>query len=205
MTGSLESLLRHPDLWRGRSGPAAPVGVVPTGRPDFDGALPGGGWPQGALVEVLVGRAGIGEVSLLLPGLARLAREGRPSVWVDPPYVPYAPALAEDGLDLTRLLVVRAAADALWAAEQALRSGLCGAVLAWPGETAVDDRALRRLQLAAEEGRALGVLFRSERHAGAPSPARLRLLLEPAGQGLAVRLLKCRGRGPSGRFVVPLG
>ncbi len=173
---------------------------------DLDGALPGGGWPQGALVEVLTGHAGIGEVSLLLPALAHLSRQGRPSAWVDPPHVPYAPALVGGGLDLGRLLVVRAAAgDALWAAEQSLRSGLCGAVLAWPLENAVDDRALRRLQLAAEEGRTLAILFRSDRQAGAPSPARLRLLLEPAGQALAVRLLKCRGRSPSGRFLVPLG
>lgn len=157
-------------------------------------------------MEVLTGQAGIGEVSLLLPALAHLARQGRPSAWVDPPYVPYAPALAGSGLDLHRLLVVQATAEeALWAVEQALRSGLCGAVLAWPREATVDDRALRRLQLAAEEGRTLGILFRSDRHAGTPSPARLRLLLEPVGQGLAVRLLKCRGRGPSGRIVVSPG
>ncbi|MCU0935121.1 MAG: translesion DNA synthesis-associated protein ImuA [Gammaproteobacteria bacterium] len=204
MTGSLEGLLRHPDLWRGHDRLVAPAAVVPAGWPDLDGALPGGGWPQGALVELLSGRSGIGEVSLLLPALAHLAREGRPSAWIAPPHVPYAPALAGSGLDLARLVVVQAEArEALWAAEQALRSGLCGAVLAWPRESSLDERALRRLQLAAEEGRSLAILFRSDRCAGVPSPARLRLLLEPAGQGLAVRLLKCRGRGPSGPFLVP--
>ena len=51
------------------------------------------------------------------------------------------------------MLVIRprAGLDMLWAMEQALRSGACGAVLGWTG--AADDQALRRLKLAAEEGR----------------------------------------------------
>ena len=134
----------------------------------------------------------------------RLVGQGRRTAWVDPPHVPYAPALMGGGLDLSRLLVVRAAGDVFWAAEQVLRSGACGAVLAWPRERPADDRTLRRLQLAAEEGRTLGIVFRSQSHADRPSPARLRLLLEPSRQGLAVRLLKCRGRGPSGSLLVPV-
>lgn len=204
MTGALDSLLQRPDLWRGYQGPAVSVAVVPTGWQGLDQALPGGGWPQEGLVEILARHAGIGEVSLLLPALARLVGQGRRTAWVNPPHVPYAPALMGGGLDLSRLLVVRAAGDVFWAAEQILRSGLCGTVLAWPRERPADDRTLRRLQLAAEEGRTLGILFRSHCHADVPSPARLRLLLEPSGQGLAVRLLKCRGRGPSGSLLVPV-
>ena len=56
-------------------------------------------------------------------------------------------------------------------------------------------RALRRLQLAAEAGRAWGLLFRSPRAAASPPPAALRLRLEAAGDGLAVRILKRRGGG----------
>jgi cell division inhibitor SulA/protein ImuA len=109
--------------------------------------------------------------------------------------VPYAPALAAAGLALKRLLVARtqAADDAWWAAEQALRSGACGTVLAWL--RAPDERRMRRLQLAAETGRAWGVLFRPGCAAQERSPAALRLRLVPAASGLAVYVLKRRG-GP---------
>jgi hypothetical protein len=61
----------------------------------------------------------------------------------------------------------------------------------------LDDRALRRLKLAAEEGGSLGVLFRPLRCARDPSPAALRLALEPcAGGGLDVVVLKGRGCTP---------
>lgn len=194
----LEQLLRHPAVWQGRGGATATLPVVSTGFGVLDEALPGGGWPCGALTEVLATRQGIGELSLLVPALAALAREGRWLVWVDPPYVPYPPALTSRGVDPARLLMVRAGAaeEGLWAAEQALRSGVCGAVLVWPREDRADGRSLRRLQLAAEAGRTWGLLFRSARYAREPSPAPVRVLLEAAAPGVAVSLLKCRGRGP---------
>ena len=70
---------------------------------------------------------------------------------------------------------------------------LAGA-LAWLPR--VSPRAVRRLQLAAEQGRALGVLYRSQRFANEASPAMLRLLLEPlAGgrHGARISLIKSRG------------
>ena len=79
------------------------------------------------------------------------------------------------------------ARDALWATEQCLRAGCLSAVLCWPQK--VDDRALRRLQVAAESGQALAFAFRDARVAAQPSPAALRLQFE-AGQ---LRVLKCRG------------
>jgi cell division inhibitor SulA/protein ImuA len=59
---------------------------------------------------------------------------------------------------------------------------------------------MRRLQLAAETGRAWGVLFRPACAAQERSPAALRLRLEPVVNGLAVYILKRRG-GPVGRPV----
>jgi hypothetical protein len=197
---ALEQILRHPAVWRGDRGVGGPRDVVPTGFAALDAALPGGGWPRGALLEVLAARQGIGELSLLVPALGALSREGRRLAWVDPPYVPYAPALTSRGIDLEGVLLVRTdlGEEGLWAAEQALRSGACGAVLAWPRESLVDGRALRRLQLAAESGSSWGVLFRPARRAAEPSPAPVRVLLEPGLSGVVVSLLKCRGRGPAG-------
>src|SRR5450756_2972254 len=52
---------------------------------------------------------------------------------------------------------------------------------------------MRRLQLAAESGRAWGVLFRSASAAQERSTASLRLRLEATANGLAVHILKRRG------------
>ena len=61
----------------------------------------------------------------------------------------------------------------------------------------VSPRAIRRLQLAAEQGRALGVLFRSQQFAHLASPAMLRVALdpvkEPGRHGARVTLIKSRG------------
>ncbi len=200
MRKTLQALLARPDLWLGdgRANVPGPE-TVPTGFAALDALLPGGGWPAGALTEVLLSGEGIGELRLLMPALARLCRQDRWIAWVNPPNIPYAPALAAAGLDLSRILVVRAGTsrDRLWAFEQCLRSGACLAALGWPGEC--DDRALRRLQLAAAKGGALGLLFRPERAAAHPSPAALRLRLARSSRSLTVELLK--GRGGAGRSV----
>jgi len=138
-------------------------------------------------------------VQLFLPALVRAQNvdtEVPWLVWIAPPYEPYAPALAQAGVDLSRFLVVRppTATEALWAAEQALSSGVCAAVLLWLRGT--DDRWLRRLKLAAETGGALGVLFRPERHRFESSPASLRLLLTRAEPGCRLELLKVQGGRP---------
>jgi hypothetical protein len=192
---SLESVLQHPAIWRGNQRAQTAEDALPTGFAALDELLPGGGWPRGALTELLLGRQGIGELRLLMPALARLSEADGWLAWVAPPYVPYAAALAAVGIDLKRLVVAKplSEADAWWTAEQALRSGACGALLAWL--RAADERRMRRLQLAAETGHSWGVLFRHARAAQDRSPAALRLLLEPAANGLAVTILKRRG-GP---------
>ena len=121
-------------------------------------------------------------------------RTGRWCTWVSPPHEPHAPGLEAHGIAIDRMLIVRSHLP-LWAHEQALKSGGCDMALAWLPR--VSPRAIRRLQLAAEQGRALGVLFRSLQFAQIPSPAMLRLLFEPvkeAGRhGARVTLLKSRG------------
>ena len=174
--------------------------VVSTGFSALDARLSGGGWPRGALTEVLMPQHGIGALRLLMPALARLSQEeDRWICWVAPPYIPYAPALVGGGVDLSRVLLVHPDAhqDGLWAVEQSLRSGTCSAVLAWP--TLDDSTALRRLQLAAEAGDALGFLFRPRRLAEQPSPAALRIQLQPEpGNALSVSIIKHRGGRASG-------
>jgi hypothetical protein len=126
---------------------------------------------------------GIGALRLVLPALARLSREGRWIIWVAPPHGPYPPALLGHGLDLSRVLVVdlpedesRTRVQALWAYEQALRFGDCGAALLWLD--ALSNLRLRRLQIAAEAGSTWGLVFRPASRAAQPSPAPLRLEIE---------------------------
>lgn len=187
----LARLLEHPAIWRGRSAVRAPRGL-PTGFAELDERLPGKGWPRTGLIEILVSRFGSGELYLLLPALAALTRAAtaRWCVWVAPPLIPFAPALASRGVALDRVAVV-GGTRSLWAFEQTLGSGACDAVLAWARQP--KPRDIRRLQLAAERGRTLGVLFRPRRAAREASTAVLRLSLEPLAAGVRITLLKGRG------------
>jgi hypothetical protein len=185
----LVRLLEHPAIWRG-AGVGQRSGLS-TGFAALDEQLPGKGWPRSGLIEILVARFGSGELSLLVPALAALTRAvaARWCVWVAPPLMPFAPALVSQGIVLERVAVV-SGGPGIWAFEQALGSGACDAALAWARR--LRPRELRRLQLAAERGRTLGVLFRPRRAVRQPSAAVLRLGLEPAGAGVRVTLLKGR-------------
>ncbi len=200
-SAALENLLRRqPRLWRGRRAEQTTGPVITTGFPDLDAALPGGGWPLGALLEIRIPCLGVGELRLLLPALGALSRGGRHLAWVAPPHRPYAPALLQAGVDLAQVLVVESCgeADIPWTLEKLLRSGACGAVLAWPRSLA--DHQARRLQLAAEENQALAVLFLLA-DGGSPHAA-LRLKLQPLPEGLGVELLKARGSLQRGSLVL---
>lgn len=203
----LRDLAALPGVWLGRDLAAVRTPSRATGFARLDRELPGGGWPTGTLTEILTEQSGIGEVALLMPALARLSREGRWLAWIAPPHLPYPPALIQAGIDLGRLIVVtpEAQREALWAVEQALRSTVCGAVLAWPHSLTRSSGAgkktaapkypdLRRLQVAAEATETLAVLFRPAQAASEASPAALRVALAPHHDGrLAVHILKRRG------------
>ncbi len=204
MNAALDLVLQHPGIWRGDQLAQTDEETLPTGFAELDEQLPGGGWARGALTEILLEREGIGELSLLLPALARISAQSTWQAWVSPPHIPYAPALSVAGINLKQLLVAQppTPADAWWAAEQALRSGACSAVLAWL--SAPDEKRMRRLQLGAEAGKAWGVLFRSANAAQERSTAALRLRLEATASGLAVHILKRRGRQASRPVLVDL-
>jgi hypothetical protein len=204
MNPALERLLEHPGIFRaGQRGKLA-GNSLPSGFPRLDAELPGGGWPLGALTEILLSGEGTGELRLLMPALSHLSRNGRGLVWVAPPHIPYAPALLGQGIDLAYLLTVYPSnsGDLLWTLEQSLRSGACGAALAWMHT--LGDRALRRLQLAAEAGAGWAILFRAPQAVDQTSPAALRLHLTPASGGICVHILKRRGGWATGPIRVDL-
>lgn len=207
----------HPGLWRaqgwGTSG--AHAGALPSGFAALDAELPGGGWPVRVLTELLLPEPGIGEIRLLAPMLAPLARSGRAVMLFDPPAEVNAVALAELGWPPGQCVVVRlrhaspqrpsagaglrkarrvvSGAELCWAVEQALRSGQLGAVLAWPGAAARPE-ALRRMQLAAQSHEGPAFLLRELAAHVQPSPAPLRLVLKPAGaDDLQLQIVKRKG------------
>ena len=194
---ALDRLLETRRVWRGRQR-SEPVAEQPTGHAALDALLPGGGWQLAALNEILLGSPGSGELQLLWPLLARLTQAGERVVLVGAPAVPFAPAWQAAGVVLAQVSLLQVSgAERLWAAEQCLRSGSCGAVLCWPEQA--DDRALRRLQVAADSGQTLAFVLRHRRAADNPSPAALRLLLD--NQPRQWRVLKCRGGVPPARPV----
>ena len=198
---AIGDLLRHPDLWRADEvgSPAGAVAATSSGFDALDAHLPGNGWPRAGLIELMLGTAGIGELKLLAPALRALSRATRWIAWVNPPFIPYAPALAALDIDISRILLVhpRQHEEALWAMEQASKSGTCSAVLGWLDERRLTLTATRRLQLAAKQGGTLGCLFRPEAAANGASMAELRLKLEPGPRNaLGVSIVKRRGGWP---------
>jgi hypothetical protein len=195
-------------VWRGASTQAGRR-AIPTGFAALDERLPGGGWPRGALTEILVDRYGIGELSLLIPALAALTRpvpgEAKKWIaWVAPPFIPYAPALEQRGVDVERLLMIhpsKGGKSRLWAVEQIVRSGSSSGVLAWLA--VADDVELRRLQLAAEGQDCWTVLFRPVDALRNRSPAALRIRLAQQAEAVHVEIIKCRGGSP-GTVAIPL-
>jgi hypothetical protein len=188
-SSSLADILADARVWKLKDASAAPARPVwSTGKSSLDARLPGGGWPTASLIEVLLDETGLGEVQLFLPALVACQRSTQAGseapwlVWIAPPHEPYAPALAQQGIELGRLLVVRPS------------TATEAAVLLWLKGT--DDRWLRRLKLAAEAGGSLGVLFRPARHRFESSPANLRLSLSRGKHEAHVDLLKVQGGRP---------
>ncbi len=166
---------------------------LPCEHPQLSQQLPQG-WPRGELTEILLPCLGIGEFSLLAPALARLTQNDEWLALINPPHPLQASALNRWHWKMQQVLIVKTAgqADTLWAMEQSLRGGACGAVLAWVAQP--DDRQLRRLQLAAEHGASAGVLFRPLHTRQQRSPAALRLCLQPLTQRrLLSTVIKQRG------------
>ena len=192
----------HPSLWRASQLVRGRARVLETGYPALSAELPGGGWPLGALVDLLVPQAGIGEMRLLQPALSALGE--RPIALLQPPQVPNGLGLGYIGLQLDRLLHIKApkTGDALGSAEQILRAGSCGALIFWASHA--QSSSLRRLHLAAQSGETLFVMVRPLTVAQEASPALLRLALRPSAEGLMVDLVKRRGPSRSEPLSIPL-
>lgn len=208
MSFSLAQVLQRPDIRRGDAFAVAPAPALATGFPRLDAELPGGGWPRGALTELLPEHSGIGELGLLLPALAALTAAAQTVVLIAPPHSMHAPAWAAAGIRLDCLCLVfpRRPRDALWAGVEALRCGGVAATLLWLDALFrgyLPANGLRRLHVAAGEGGGGAFCFRPSRLAAEASPAPLRLQLQAAPNG-SVRVKLLKRRGPPARQTILL-
>jgi hypothetical protein len=181
------------------------AGDVPTDRPELNRILPGGGLRRGSLVELL-GECGAETVAAIFT--RALCRSPGMVVVMDGSGEFYPPALTSWGVPFERLMIVRPQndADALWAADQALRSRAAVVVWFWRDRLAPHD--FRRLRLSAEEGGAVGLLFKRRAAGLTPGVRRatqadLQLLVEPtaginpgAHRTLRIEVTRCRNGLP---------
>jgi protein ImuA len=158
----------------------------------LDAQLPGRGWPQGALIELMPCHEGIGELALLQPALRQLP-QARSIFLLNPPHPPHFHCWLNWQLAAHRLLWLapQNMADTLWSAEQILRHDACAALLCWASLPRLTT--LRRLQLAARQSQALFFMLRPPSAARQPSAAELRLALYPTALGLDIHILKRKG------------
>ncbi len=190
-------------VWRASELARSRSPTCPTGHARLDEELPNGGWPRSTLVELLPQQSGIGEMQLLKPSLATLAKTARIAL-VQPPHIPQVLACSAWGIDVGRLLWVRAKStgDALWSTEQMLKNGSCGAVILW--QTNVRPESLRRLNLAAQSTDTWFWFIRPLACATDASPAPLRLALRPATGGISLEVIKRRGPQADSPFFLSL-
>ena len=196
-------------IWRASELSCADEPPQGTGHAALDAVLPGHGWPQGAMTELLQPQAGLHEWGLVAPALVAVqgasnsikginSIKGQMLVLIGPPHLPFGPALGAQQLDLPRMLCVQGAAgnapSLLWATREALQCADVAAVMAWLPDAR--SAHLRRLQIAAHTHNKLLFVFRPLRAQHESSPAPLRLLLEGAVHedgNLLVHVLKRRG------------
>jgi protein ImuA len=197
---ALEEL--HPSLWRASQLARGNVRCVDSGHPALDLQLPGGGWPTGCLVDLMMPTPGIGEVRLLAPALAKVAQRG--VVLLQPPQTPQALAFAGLGIQPSQLIWLKPTktGDALWAAAEVLNSGSVGALLFWVNHARNDS--LRRLHLAAQGSETLFFLMRPLASVQDASPAPLRLSVQPVLDGIEIGFVKRRGPARDTKLFLPL-
>ena len=174
---------------------------IGTGYQALDDYLPWRGWPTGAMTEIMTDTVGCGELSLLLPAIARLSHEKRPILCIGVPQKLFSPALRQAGVDVSRVSqlnpapTVKQFADNLWSTEQALKTGIPGMVVLWsPPRSNTAIESLRRLHMACVGRDTLLIHFRTTACIVQPSPAWLRLSYGVTNTQVRLQVLKCRGQ-----------
>lgn len=190
-------LLEHKRLiWRGNE-PRKQLNVIPTGYPELDNKLDGG-LPKNGVIEIQTD-LGIGELRLLKPFMQQHCND-RLIAFIQAPGSLCAEFLVSQGLDLNKVIILspKTHKDALWAAEQCLKSGACGCVLLWQQNLEVHQA--KRLQVACETGNSVQFIFKSKQPNVLSLPVSLSIALTAHQYGLEAKIIKRKGGWPQGAF-----
>lgn len=204
MSDLIDLLQRKQLIWHGRECQTASE-KVSSGYKLFDEKL-AGGFPKKGVISIEA-PVGIGELrflsSRILLGMEG-AKDSRLLVLINPPGLICAEFFHHQGFDLSNILVIypRQKNEALWAAEQCLKSGACRAVLLW--QNAFEIHQIKRLHMASEEGNCLQFLMRSMSKKTSSLPVSLSMQLAPHAQGLEVFINKRKGGWELPRFTLDM-
>ncbi|RCW65113.1 translesion DNA synthesis-associated protein ImuA [Pseudorhodoferax soli] len=181
-------------VWRGTELEHRTTAVRSTGWAELDAELPGGGWPEQSVVEILTTQPATLEWRLLAPALKSVTASGGNVVLVGPPRLPHVPGLQQVGLSERHIIWIEAEAPAqrLWTAEQLIKSHAAGAIIAWLPKARAEQ--IRRLQVCAQGCEGLVFLCRPDaaRHESSAAPLRVHASVGVDWE-LHVQVLKRRG------------
>jgi cell division inhibitor SulA len=201
---SLAFMHSRPDLWRGRLTQPL-IEHQETGFEELDQALHSGGWPTSGLVELLYASACPQAIRLLLPVLSR--RQDGLIAMANPPARPQARTLQQAGIHSANILIMRSndPKTLLRACRETAASGAASALLAWLPDGTDTPEHLRRLHMAATQGRCLLVVLRHAHHAVNASPAPLRLVLQGSRAAqVSIEIIKQPGGWGGQKINLPL-
>ena len=191
-------------VWRAKGLGQAKLSVVSSGWASLDSELPGGGWPRGAVTEVLATQPFVLEWRLLSPALRQVVAAGGQIVVIGPARHPHLPGLLHEGLDERQLVWIRAEApsERMWVTEQLIRSNAAGAIVAWLPQARQEQ--LRRLHVGALtcEGPIFLCRPTAARHEASASPLRVHASVGLDWE-LKVNVFKRRGPVHDGELILP--
>ncbi|MDH5917551.1 recombinase RecA [Vibrio splendidus] len=172
-----------------------------TGYSQLDKQLDGG-FPTHGVIEV-ESQQGIGELRLLTPYLAQQNSQ-KLAIFINPPGKICAEFFSSQGIELENILVIQPQRDldALWAAEQCLKSGACHSVLLWGSDLEIHQT--KRLQAASETGKCLQFHFKATSPNQLSLPVSLSMKLSSHAQGLKVEVTKRKGSWSYGSFILDM-
>lgn len=200
MSNLIETLQNKRLVWRGVN-QNIEKNLLSTGFTELDEKL-SGGFDATGIIEIISDIA-IGEFRLLMPSLLAEQSDNRLQVLIAPPGHINAQMMSEYGINLSNVIIINPSeqAEALWAAEQCLKSGCCSSVVSWLEES-LKIHQIKRLQIAAEKGNCKQFIYRSKKSESIALPVDLSLSLIAEPQGLTVKVNKRKRGWPLAPFTV---
>jgi len=170
-----------------------------SGFPELDALLGGGFPPQGVVEMESIGS--VGELRLLAPYLKTSLSRGV-TAFIQPPALMNSLFLHGIGLDINQVWVItpKHQHDALWTAEQCLKSGVCANILLWQDELEIHQ--VKRLQVASEQGACPLFILKPNMLNRLSLPVSLSLKLQGHKQGVSVEVLKRKGGWSKGHVKI---